>query len=90
MLRHEQVMAEAEAAAAKDPETLIARAHAAAKAVGGGFHARASEEETNAALMKKLDAIERRRRAEEAEAAENARRIGGAPAPRALPGVRKP
>ncbi|HEX8301527.1 hypothetical protein [Sphingomonas sp.] len=34
LLRHDLVMAEAAAAAAKDPATLVARAHAAARAAG--------------------------------------------------------
>lgn len=84
---------EAGAVAAKLPRSkkgLEERAREAAKAAGGYFSIRnASEEETNAALMKKLDAVDRRmareREEAEAEAAAKARRIGDSAGKRALP-----
>lgn len=40
---------------------LVERAHAAARAAGGGFFANATTEETDAAILKKLDALARAR-----------------------------
>ncbi|MES2753874.1 MAG: hypothetical protein V4659_04340, partial [Pseudomonadota bacterium] len=54
---------------ADDPAALIARAEEAARAAGGDFYLPATREETNAALLKALDAIARRQAAVAAEAA---------------------
>lgn len=51
---------------------LIAQARAAAYAAGGYFELRATSEETDAAIMRKLDAIDRARAREAADAAEKA------------------
>lgn len=56
-------------ARASAPAALVAAAHEAAKAAGGSFHLPASAEETNASILKKLAAIERRMRQEAADAA---------------------
>ncbi|RYG87338.1 MAG: hypothetical protein EON59_07735 [Alphaproteobacteria bacterium] len=88
------------AVAAAKPQTktqLVEAARRAAREAGGGFYPPASEEDTNKALLKKLDAIDRRRKEEaaeaEAEAAAKARLIGDskrarAGAAKALPGPR--
>lgn len=49
------------------PEELVRRAHEAARAAGGGFHNSATAEQTNAAIVKGLAALRRRREREEAE-----------------------
>jgi hypothetical protein len=61
----------AEARLPRSKKALEERAREVAKAAGGYFSYKyASEEETNAALMKKLDAIERKRMRDAAEAQE--------------------
>lgn len=51
---------------------LVAQARAAAYAAGGYFELRATSEETDAAILRKLDAIDRARAREAAEEAERA------------------
>lgn len=54
------------------PEELVRLAHAAARAAGGIFATRASEEETNAAILEKLAMIDKARAMEAEEAAREA------------------
>lgn len=55
--------------AGQDDLDLVRIAHAAARAAGGIFATRASEEETNAAILKNLDMIDKARAMAAAEAA---------------------
>ncbi|WP_448663447.1 hypothetical protein ACG3SL_01900 [Sphingomonas sp. CJ20] len=76
LLQREQ----AAAVEAGDKEGLVERARAAARAAGGIFATRATEDETNAALMQKLDALYRHRAAQAAERGRIAREgAGGRP-----------
>lgn len=67
--------------ARKDREKLVRAAHEAARAAGGGFYTDATAEETNAAILKKIDAIERHRK-REAEAARTIEHDPGGARPR--------
>jgi hypothetical protein len=61
----------------RDQAALIAEAHRAARAAGGIFETAATEEETNRALERKLDAVARRLAQEEADERQAARPTSG-------------
>lgn len=67
------------AALTEDPNALRTRAEDAARAAGGFFGTSATREETNAAIMAKLETIEARLRAERVREAERMMAAGLAP-----------